>query len=232
MKVLMQALERIFNIWQQDREDLIPLLQPGLSSREVQEQLSALPFHLPQEVHHLYQWHNGILIPPFPDLAVDFLPGFRFPPLGEAIRRFQHIEEFRQQYIFLTQTNPRFSNEYCHKPWFPILGGEWVHLVVLADVNTQESSPVLDISWKRDDMVQLKYPNLTSMMSVVAKCYDVGAYYIDTDIIGNQVIESLVEDTRKVARIERRANLERMGVSLKKRRRIEKHYQRHATDEQ
>jgi hypothetical protein len=218
MRRLTHALERILHIWQQDREELVPLLLPGLSTEKIEEQLLNLPFRIPREVYFLYQWRNGILRPRFSDFVTDFLPGFHFSLLAEAVNQCQEVEEFRQEYISFARSHPSYSNEYCDKSWFPIFDGrELGHFIVLGDKEIQEFSPVLSISWKRDETVKLEYPSLANMMAVVAECYETGAYYIETQIIGNQDVESLYEDEHEVAQIRSKYNLEKLGVRLKER---------------
>ena len=218
MRQLTHALERILHVWRQDREELVSLLQPGLSTEKIEEQLLNLPFRIPREVYSLYQWHNGILSPRFSDFVIDFLPGFRFSLLAEAVNQCQKVEEFRQEYISFARSYPSYSDEYCDKPWFPIFDGrELGHFIVLGDKEIQEFSPVLSISWKRDETVKLEYPNLANMMAVVAECYETGAYYIETQMISNQVVEFLFEDEHEVAQIRSKYNLEKLGVRLKER---------------
>lgn len=78
MESLLTSLDKIIDIWQQDREDLIELIQAGLSVQDIQGYIANLPFQLPQEVYQLYHWRNGIQIPEFHDISLDFIPGFWF----------------------------------------------------------------------------------------------------------------------------------------------------------
>ena len=217
--LLAQSLANILHSWQEEREELISLLQPGLSSEEIEQQCSKLPFHLPREAYSLYQWRDGILVPNFYflDFNIDFLPQFRFLSLAEAVNQYQEVEEFRQEYRSFAKNCPSHSDEHCQKPWFPIFdGNESGYLVVLGDENLQECSPILNICWKSDEIVKLEYHNLTQMMSVIAECYETGAYYLEVEMIDRHVVEFLVENRHKVAQIKRKHNLEKLGVRLKK----------------
>ncbi|MBE9115460.1 hypothetical protein IQ249_06055 [Lusitaniella coriacea LEGE 07157] len=55
------------------------------------------------------------------------------------------------------------------------------------------------------------------MMSVVSVCYEKGAYYFEAEVMGidNAVVESLFENRREVSWIQRKHNLEKIGVKLK-----------------
>lgn len=135
MELLISSLEKILDIWQQDREDFIELLQPGLNVQDIQQYVSNLPFQLPQEVYQLYQWQNGIRVPEFHDIALDFIPGFWFLPLAETLKESERLKESKDYFTFL-------QDEAYHKPWFPILSSDLGYFLVLGDKNTCISSPV------------------------------------------------------------------------------------------
>lgn len=84
MELLISSLEKILDVWKQDRADFIELLQPGLNIQDIQQYVSNLPFQLPQEVYQLYHWRNGVQILEFHDISLDFIPGFWFLPLAET----------------------------------------------------------------------------------------------------------------------------------------------------
>ncbi|NEQ52390.1 MAG: SMI1/KNR4 family protein [Leptolyngbya sp. SIO3F4] len=200
MESLISSLEKIFDIWQQDREDLIELLQPGLKVQEIQERLANLPFKLSQEFHHLYQWRNGIQASTVYDFAFDFIPGYLFLPLADALKKYESIEEFKNSYTFLQDSN-------YHRPWFPVFSSDLGSFIVFGDENIHTSSPVFFLDWSSGDVIfECKYPNLTSMISVVAQCYESGAYYYETEVMDQfgTIVEFLKEDRQEVARIRRK----------------------------
>lgn len=197
MELLLSSLDKIIDIWQQDREDLIELIQPGLSVQVIQGYLSNLSFQVPQEVYQLYQWQNGIQIPEFYDVALDFIPGFWFLPLAETLKKFEHLKEFKNDFTFL-------QDEAYHRPWFPILSSDLGYFIVLGDKNTLISSPVFFLSWNSEDVIfETRYPSLTSMMTIIAECYESGAYYYETQVMDQfgTIVEFLAEDPQEVSRI-------------------------------
>ena len=210
MQSISHSLDRIFKVWQQDREELIPLLQPGLSPEEIQAKVSQLSLQLPQEMYELYQWHNGIASNITFEFATDFLPGFNFLSLDQALKHFNEIENYRQQVMSL-------QGEPGHRPWFPVFSIDVQHLIVFGDVTPQETSPVFYLSTTIGQPIQIAYPSLANLLSIVAECYETGAYYFQTDIVDNygHLIEFLREDEPKVSHIKRKHKLEKLGVKLK-----------------
>lgn len=197
MELLISSLEKILDIWQQDREDFIELLQPGLNVQDIQQYVSNLPFQLPQEVYQLYQWQNGIQVPEFHDIALDFIPGFWFLPLAETLKEYERLKESKDYFTFL-------QDEAYHKPWFPILSSDLGYFLVLGDKNTFISSPVFFLSWNSGDLIfEARYPSLTSMMTVISECYESGAYYYETKVMDQfgTIVEFLEEDPQEISRI-------------------------------
>ncbi|MGP1383044.1 MAG: SMI1/KNR4 family protein [Thainema sp.] len=213
MDSLKQSLARILNIWQEDREDLIPHLQPGLSTEEIQEQISKFSLQLPEEVYELYRWRNGVNQLKAFGANTDFLPGgLIFLSLEEALQAYQHIDEYRQLVISIDE-----KDENACRPWFPLFGSDGSYLVVFGDVAPQETSPIFDLYIEGGSPISLKYQNLTELMSITAECYETGAYYFETEVVDNfgTVIEYLVADEQEVAQIRRCHNLKKLGIQLK-----------------
>lgn len=197
MESLLTSLDKIIDIWQQDREDLIELIQPGLSVQDIQGYIANLPFQLPQEVYQLYHWRNGVQIPEFHDISLDFIPGFWFLPLAETLKKYEHLKEFKKNCTFLQ--DPAY-----HRPWFPILSSDLGYFLVLGDKNTCISTPVFFLSWNSGDLTfEARYSSLTSMMTVIAECYESGAYYYETKVMDQfgTIVEFLEEDPQEVSRI-------------------------------
>lgn len=197
MESLLTSLDKIIDIWQQDREDLIELIQAGLSVQDIQGYIANLPFQLPQEVYQLYHWRNGIQIPEFHDISLDFIPGFWFLPLAETLKGYEHVREFKNNCTFL-------QDKAYHRPWFPILSSDLGYFLVLGDKNMCISSPVFFLSWNSGDLIfEARYPSLTSMMTAIAECYESGAYYFETKVMDQfgTIVEFLEEDPQEVSRI-------------------------------
>ncbi|OUL30395.1 hypothetical protein BV378_04185 [Nostoc sp. RF31YmG] len=214
MSVLTETLERIFKNLQHHRAEIASLLQPGLTIDKIQSQIKNLPFCLPQEVYELYQWRNGIdysNISKIENLHFDisFIPGFDFLPLEEAIESYKEIEEFRDKY-----TSPEEEN--CHKAWFPIFGSDDLeYLIVFGDSVTSQDSPIMHCHLGGGSLPQVKYPNLTTFMKVVAECYETNAYYIVDPSKYNYLSSYLEEDAKQVAEIERKYFSEQLEAVLK-----------------
>lgn len=199
--MLFSSLSRILDVWRQDRAELIELIRPGLAEREIQARLSNLPFEIPQEVYWLYQWRNGIPTPNFHDLVLDFIPNYKFLPLVDAIAECERVEAFRANYI----TSSDYKNG--DRPWFPVLSShDMGHFVVLGSEKRQPSSPVLFLDWQAGFSLEITYPDLTRMMSVVAECYELGAYHLETEVMDRfgTTVEFLREDREEVDRIRRK----------------------------
>lgn len=210
MDSLKQSLARILNIWKEDREDLIPHLQPGLSTEKIQKQISKFSLQLPQEVYELYRWQNGVNHSKAFGANTDFLPsGLSFLSLEEALQVYQHIDEHRQLVISI--------DENACRPWFPLFGSDGSYLVVFGDVASQETSPIFDLYIEGGSSISLRYQNLTEFMSITAECYETGAYYFETEVVDSfgTVIEYLVSDEQEVAQIRRRHNLKKLGIQSK-----------------
>ncbi|BAY10387.1 HEAT repeat domain-containing protein [Calothrix sp. NIES-2098] len=214
MSVLTETLERIFKHLQQHRAEIASLLQPGLTIEDIQSQIKPLSFCLPQEVYELYQWRNGIdysNISKIENLHFDisFIPRLDFLPLEEAIESSKEIEEFRDKY-----TSPEEEN--CHKPWFPIFGSDDLeYLIVFGDSVTSQDSPIMHCHLGGGSLPQVKYPNLTIFMMVVAECYETNAYYIVEQSKYNYLSSYLEEDVKQVAEIERKYFSEQLEAVFK-----------------
>ncbi|OUL25627.1 SMI1/KNR4 family protein [Nostoc sp. 106C] len=214
MSVLTETVERIFKHLQQHRAEIAALLQPGLTIEEIQSQIKNLPFCLPQEVYELYQWRNGIDYSNISKIEnfhfdISFIPGLDFLPLEEAIESSKEIEEFRDKY-----TSPEEEN--CHKLWFPIFSSDDLeYLILFGDSVSSQDSPIMHCHLGDGSLPQVKYPNLTTFMMVVAECYETNAYYIVEQSKYNYLSSYLAEDVKKVAEIERKYLSEQLEVVLK-----------------
>lgn len=203
METLINSLEKILDIWKEDREGFVELVQPGLTYQEIQNSISHLPFQIPQELYLLYQWRNGIKFPEGPiyyDGVRDFIPGCQFIPLEDAIQECERLENWRKTYTSL-------SDENCDRPWFPFLSdGDAGHFIVLGDENRHESSSILSVDCNAGLLPSIQYPNLTSMMAMVTECYESGSYYYETEVMDQfgTTVEFFHENPKEVNRIRRK----------------------------
>ena len=155
MSDLTDALERIRVFWEMNNPFVASLLEPGLSTQEINAKVEALSFCLPQEVYELYQWRNGIsmnrareYLQHIPSWC-SFIEHFDFLPLEQAVDECRYLQEVKQEWI---DNNPESYKEGQHlakdrelfiQDWFPILGSDDLeYLFVLGSPNQKDNSPL------------------------------------------------------------------------------------------
>lgn len=184
MSDLTEALDRILNwLYQQRREhpeatqewrlrspeeeNNAPLVNPGLSSAEIEEITKDLHLQLPPEFYELYQWGNGTQ---YDDSLFEFdwlfdasegwgfFIGFGFFPLQIAVSESLKWKEGRALSIFIGRE--------CREGY-------------LVFDESYQSFPVIFRNFKggANDMI-IKYASLTNMMLTIADCYE-QAYFIN-----------------------------------------------------
>lgn len=132
-------------------------LHPGITDQEIDRLAeSLLPYRLPKEVYTLYQWRNG------QSIEADFLPGYTFLPLEEAVNEYRLLMEY--------------NKHGWNSLWFPLLTFEGDYYVVLCDNEQQESSLVM-LSYSEDPYIYVADSSLEAMVRTILEAYQVGAYY-------------------------------------------------------
>lgn len=169
---LIQVLERIFCWFQANKPNITESLQPGLTREQIDAQVQALPFRLPEEVYQLYQWRNGSLI----TAPVEFMPQYRLLSLEDAIaeRKFSYD-------IYLEVRGDEVRDSDDNGCWLPLFAEDGNYYVVKGDANPQANAPILhrsEIACDREDLA-LIFNNLTDMMQAIAECFETGVYYFD-----------------------------------------------------
>lgn len=91
MAVISTLMNQLIATMEQKGSAVRRYLQPGLSRQEIDQVLSTLGVNIPDQLYHLYQWHNGIDI----NAEAQFLFGeYDFTPLHEAIADYQAIQQY------------------------------------------------------------------------------------------------------------------------------------------
>lgn len=131
-------------------------LYPGITDREFDRLVEPLlPYRLPREVYTLYRWRNGQSIS-------DFLPGYTFLPLEEALNEYRLLMEY--------------NKNAWNSLWFPLLTFEGDRYVVVCDEEQQESSVVM-LSYSDDPYIYVADSSLEATVRTILESYQVGAYY-------------------------------------------------------
>jgi hypothetical protein len=166
MSSLIDALKRITPWYQSPKHSRPSRFPYGLSSDEIEQQLTVLPFRLPLEFYEIYQWCNGSKNPEATD---DYQP------------------ESSHEYNILIAEAQFFDLETAVKLWvdsdrsygrgvgkdaslnFPLMHHENGIMVVVGSQEQQPASPVWDISFLNDSLREPEYPSVTKMMTAVAE---------------------------------------------------------------
>ena len=154
MSELTDALKRI-KTWIEINTPFYDNFNPGLTSAKINTLLKDLPFKLTREVRELYEFFDG---------GVELFPFWEFYSLEEAIKNYHvWVDVYRED------CEPR------HKlPLFWVAGEYYI----ICKEEEVESSPV----WFRPKGEEpiIAYSSLTSLMQMMAECYETGAYFIWT----------------------------------------------------
>ncbi|NEU84499.1 SMI1/KNR4 family protein [Nostoc sp. UIC 10630] len=183
MSELSDKLEYILDWLQSTNLEFVDCYNPGLSHQQIDEITKDLPFKLSDEVYELYQWRNGIadlgfnnyypLIKfLFPEQLYSSVP-IEFYSLQNAVNSYKSIGE---------ATN--YDDVYWNQKWFLIGQYETKRsLYIVGDLNP---SPVYlwDVGCL-DDSLRV-YKSLTSMISVIAECCELGLYQVIPDKYGEE----------------------------------------------
>lgn len=168
------SLERIKRWAAQYDPQFVALLQPGLSRQEIDAQVSGLPFALAEEVHEMYQWHNG---QGWGDFELGLQQSFLYPflPLQDALKEYTQFQAENFQ-LELEWGRKDFA---ASGGWFPVLGQEGYFTATLGAAAGEETSPLVGVT--RDDQTYLQYSSLAAMLDYQADVYESGALRSDDE---------------------------------------------------
>ncbi|MBV6627982.1 MAG: hypothetical protein KI793_34540 [Rivularia sp. (in: Bacteria)] len=183
MSVLTDSLNRIMQWLEGNRPDYAASFLPGLSNEEIREKLASVELELPEEIHELYRWRNGV--EDGEDLKSIAYPSMAFMPLDEAIKYhldiidnvdIQEHEDFQAIFELL---DAKQIDIYNSTHLFPFIHSNCCFCAVLLSREQQKHSPIIDISDALD--LEMIFRNLTTMMQTLAKYFETGAYYLSDD---------------------------------------------------
>jgi len=172
--------------------------QPRLSFEEIESLVSEITLKLPQEIYDLYKWRNGLV----GDVSkyTNIYSSGNFSPLSKSLENYQNLIE--QDLIcenpLVLDFVPSF-NKYSLFPFFYDNNG-YTYAVRLTS-EKMFSSPVISIS--SDGDFGMQYESVTAMFSMIAECYQTGAYCIglDEDYEGE-----IFEKSKEVSKIFKKYN--------------------------
>ncbi|MBD2034840.1 SMI1/KNR4 family protein [Leptolyngbya sp. FACHB-321] len=185
MSALTDALNRIIEWLQQNSPTCASGFLPGLSSREIEEKLSELPFCVSREVYELYQWRNGI------NNGCGVFVYHCLLNLETALRDSQGINDSFWLEAREEDGNPKYL--------FLIFDFDGEYFAVPGSDSLNDTAPIFHVDGD-DGSLSFAFTNLTHMMLAIAECYETGVYSVTSD--GN--VE--VTDEAKFGEIRRKHN--------------------------
>lgn len=169
MSNLTTALNRILNWLQLHKPDDAEGFLPGLSLQEIEEKVKVLPFHLPQAVYELYQWHNGTQNEEMIFVYHYFLNLDAAIKLANSHNDDYGINSVLYQQFRQEDGKPRYV--------FPLFEFEGEYFAISESTQSQEDSPIYLIFHDQT----LAFTSLTNMMLTIAECYETGVYSLDSE---------------------------------------------------
>jgi len=177
--LLVEALERLVDIFENRGVPMRQHLRPGLSRADVQTALSPLGLTPPEELYQLYEWHDGIDVVNAPDML---FAEQQFIPLSEA------IQEYADLLKYYGEVPTSIDLSQC----FPIASFEGDYSTIYCDTTLVEGlqCPIIGIYHG----IAVIYENIERMAQTVAEWLISGIY--DND-------DAPVDDDRRYAIRER-----------------------------
>lgn len=164
MTVLTETLDRLeYWLWQ-NHPGVAELLEPGLTSEEIDNQFKDIPVQITQEIKELYQWTNGCML--FFSLWQGEALGWM--PLEKAIQY-----SYYQPYV---ASELEFIVEKIKVPTF-VMFSEFERWIYFALCDGNESSPILVTT--DDNYIRLAYSSITSMALTTLECYEQEIIHVD-----------------------------------------------------
>lgn len=176
---LVLTLERLFQWLAINVPRIAQGLQPGLTREQIEVQVQALPFRLPEELYLLYQWRNGGTVeiapeghPPYQG-AIELLPPYRLLSLEEAIEEYTN---FLACYGELEQSGDIPADSYL---CFPVMNDSVYYYAARCDTEPKASAAILEANLFAEDRLSLTFNSLTEMMQAIVECCETGVYSSD-----------------------------------------------------
>ena len=173
----------------------------GLSHWQIEEIVQRLPFKLPQEVYELYQWSRGNSEKALTKHAFIF-NGMALCSLERSMKIALNFEDEFEE----------IAVKYINKPLFPIFESEIIFLCVVGDSEEKESSAIIYVSEIRE--ITIRYTNLTSMMLMLAECFETQAIYVPNAMSLPDWSNLLQYNNEKYSKIYRKHNSGLLKLAL------------------
>jgi hypothetical protein len=159
MSELTEALKRIKH-WLQTNMPSEDCLKPGLTPAQIDAFLGNSPFKLPREVRELYEFCDGDVN------EVKFFPFLGFYSLKQAVEECNHLSKFYEELALPPYQLPIFFND------------DRYYVICKENENIEVASVWL---FTRGGANLLCYSSITSLILMIAECYETGAYFIATE---------------------------------------------------
>lgn len=191
MSELTDELEYIFDWLKSTNLEMVDCYNPGLTRQQIDKIVKDLPFKLSEEVYELYQWRNGIADLGFNNYypLVEFLfpdqlfssSSTSFCTLQDSISNYHDLWEIEQS----TMMNKPYDNYTgWDQKWFPIASFENKRILYI--VGDLDPSPIYLVDYIFLENPLRVYKSLTSMISIIAECCQVGLYQLIPDEYGEE----------------------------------------------
>lgn len=167
---LISALERLSRWLETNAPAIAQAFQPGLTRKQIEAQIQALPFRLPEEVCQFYQWRNGGAIEVTAEghsyhQAIELLPIHRLLSLEEAIA----------EYTTFCQIYEDRVDDYYYLPLFADSAN---YYVAKGSIELKATAEIFRAGIFADEL-SLEFNCLADMMAAIVECLETGAYYTE-----------------------------------------------------
>lgn len=163
MTDLTNALNRIFAWLEKNSPSTISGFKPGLSSEEIEEKLSALPFRVAEEVRELYRWRNG------DEMCNTVFGHLWLMSLDTACEYSEYFNDEDMIEIREGDEKPRYL--------FPIFSWEDSEsFSIQGSESMTTTGPIFHMIYYADS--NFVFISLTAMMLTLAECYETGVYAV------------------------------------------------------
>ncbi len=173
MTSLTESLEALTTVIRTKGFPIDTFLQPRLSLRDIHARTSDLPFHLPEQLVELYQWHDGTL----PDCPLALFRDEQFLPLEDALLE------------YATAFAPAAADDVDWgvdlRECFPFAGFEGSYYVLPAGSQTlvpQFPRPVICVF----EGIDAYFLSLTRMVETFTACFETGVYSVSAGVVDEQ----------------------------------------------
>ncbi len=170
---LIAQLERLRSVWVERGIPILQHLQPGLSDEVINEQMSALGLHVPEELRTWFGWHNGVAAE-VPQYAAQPGPSVRYCSLSEAAN-FYNVRR-----AAFAKLDPSFIVDDWQREWFPICYGTSPQIIAVdCSPKFGVETPVRVLDWHHEEVKTPKAASLADMVAIWLRAWDSGAYTFD-----------------------------------------------------